>query len=70
MVGIGATAGTGGGGWADPADVRALATTERPLQYGIGLRLAEPADARAFARRVGPRRGGRTPRTGARSGPS
>jgi putative ABC transport system permease protein len=54
VVGIGATAGTaGGGGWADPADVRALASPEQPLRYGIALRLADPAAAPAFARRVG-----------------
>ena len=38
VVGIGATAGSGDG-WADPADVLGLATAERPLQFGIGVRL-------------------------------
>ena len=39
MVGIGATAGSADGGWADPADVLGLATAEQPLRFGIGLRL-------------------------------
>jgi putative ABC transport system permease protein len=52
VVGIGATAGSGAGGWADPADVRALATPDRPLRHGLALRLADPAAAPAFARRL------------------
>ena len=52
VVGIGATAGATDGGWADPADVRALATAQRPLLLGIGLRLRDPAAAQAFARRA------------------
>ena len=50
VVGIGASAGSTAGGWADPADVRGLVTAEQPLQFGIGLRLSEPSAARAFAR--------------------
>jgi putative ABC transport system permease protein len=52
VVGIGATAGSTDGGWADPADVLGLASPERPLQFGIGLRLADPGAAKAFARRA------------------
>ena len=52
VVGIGASAGSTDGGWADPADVLGLATAEQPLQFGIGLRLSEPAEAKAFARRA------------------
>ena len=52
VVGIGATAGGGGAGWAEPADVRALATAEQPLRYGLALRLGDPAAAPAFARRL------------------
>jgi putative ABC transport system permease protein len=53
VVGIGATAGSTDGGWADPADVLGLASKEHPLAFGIALRLADPAAAPAFARRVG-----------------
>ena len=52
VVGIGASAGSTDGGWADPADVLGLVTADQPLQFGIGLRLSEPATAKAFARRA------------------
>src|SRR4051794_396382 len=52
VVGIASTAGSGDGGWADPADVRALAANARPLRYGVALRLSDPARAGAFARGV------------------
>ena len=52
VVGIGATAGSSDGGWADPADVLGLISSQRPLAFGIALRLSEPNDAAAFARRV------------------
>jgi putative ABC transport system permease protein len=52
VVGIGATAGSTDGGWADPADVLGLASSERPLAFGIALRLSDPDSAAAFARRV------------------
>ena len=52
VVGIGSTAGSLDGGWADPADVRGLATAERPLQFGLGVRLSEPAGAKPFAQRA------------------
>jgi putative ABC transport system permease protein len=52
VVGIGAAAGSTDGGWGDPADVLGLATQEQPLQFGLGLRLADPASAKAFALRA------------------
>jgi putative ABC transport system permease protein len=52
IVGIGAAAGSNDGGWADPADVRGLASADRRVQYGIALRLADPGAAATFARRV------------------
>ena len=52
VVGIGSTAGSNDGGWADPADVLGLASSDRKVRYGIALRLADPGAAKAFARRV------------------
>src|SRR5215207_5398819 len=52
VVGIGATTGSNDGGWADPADVLGLASSAAPLRFGMALRLADPDDAPAFARRV------------------
>src|SRR3954468_12750113 len=52
VVGLGSTAGSNDGSWADPADVLGLASGERRVRYGIALRLADPATAKAFARRV------------------
>ena len=52
VVGIGATAGSSDGGWADPADVLGLASSARPVAFGLALRLSEPDSAAAFAGRV------------------
>jgi putative ABC transport system permease protein len=52
VVGIGSTVGSTDGGWADPADVRAMAAGDRHAEYGIALRLADPGGAAAFARRA------------------
>src|SRR4051794_5342163 len=52
VVGVGSTAGSNAGGWADPADVLALASGGRRVRYAIALRLADPTTAKAFARRV------------------
>jgi putative ABC transport system permease protein len=52
VVGIGSTAGSNDGGWADPADVLGLGSSDRKVRYGIALRLADPAAAKGFARRV------------------
>jgi putative ABC transport system permease protein len=52
VVGIGATTGSNDGGWADPADVAAVAPNGQPQSFGVALRLSEPEAAGAFARRV------------------
>ena len=52
VVGVGATTGSNDGGWADPADVAAVAPSGRPRNFATALRLADPADAEAFARRA------------------
>ncbi|MEO8690438.1 MAG: ABC transporter permease, partial [Solirubrobacteraceae bacterium] len=52
VVGLGSAAGSGDGAWADPADVLGLATAEQPLQFALGLRLTDPAAAKAFALRA------------------
>ena len=65
------TAGSTDGGWADPADVLGLATAEQPLQFGVGLRLDDPADGEGVRRaRVGARRAPCARSTGARSATS